>query len=92
MAIASSYLTRNFAPNQVNTEIIRQINIDGPDAYRLKGNTDGVSVNSQTFDEGKQDQFLQSRTAHAKECRASYEKAQQEKLKAAALAGGFPLR
>ena len=79
---SSSYkASSGFANNGVNREMVKRVNMDGADAYQLKGDTDGVSVDSSHFDAGQQDRFLQARTVAAKERR---QLAMQEQLRAAA--------
>lgn len=80
--VTSNYsASSGFASNGLNKEMVKRINMDGANAYHLKGNTDGVSANNSTFDSGQQDQFLRARTASAKE---RQQMAMQEQLRAAA--------
>lgn len=82
----SSYsATTGYASNGLNREMIKRINMDGADAYYLKGNTVGVTANSDTFDPGQQDKFLEGARQHHHEMEIQ----RLNDLRSAAKAGGY---
>lgn len=85
MAVSSFNAVTGYAQGGLNTEIIKRINMDGAAAYDLKGGTEGVTANDQTFDAGRQDEFLKAR---ADQVRLNREKQQQDQLQAMRLRMG----
>lgn len=83
--VNSRYQEQNYSVGGLNSMCVKDINIDGANAYSIKS-SQPLPGNSRTFDAGKQDEFLKKR---AEEVRHNKQQFLHNQLRAAAQAGGY---